>query len=138
LDYTQQHPPTAGAAAMFSRLCIAAVALVLTTAVACADPVLVNRPGLPLRPEPVEARLIDGSKLFLALNERQIEIATPYGKLQIKLTEIQRIEFGTRVAPDVARKIDAAVSTLESSDEKKAEAWAALAEAKEFAYPTLL
>src|SRR5262245_40939359 len=96
-------------------------AFVFVSTTLAAEPV--NRPGLPLRPEPVEARLSDGSRLFVAVNEVQIIVTTPYGKLQIKLAEIQRIEFGIRVPADVARKIDTAVSLLESDGEKKADAW---------------
>jgi len=104
-------------------------------ALALAEPPSVNRPGLPLRREPVEVRLVDGSRLFLTLNDAEIAVTTPYGPLKLKLAEIQRIEFGRRAPAAVAGKVDAAVAALRTADNP--EAWAALAEAGEWAYQPL-
>src|SRR5262249_25642804 len=110
----------------------------LLTTVARADSKPLNRPGLPLRPEPVEVRLVDGSKLFLTLGEESLDITTAYGKLRIKLTDVQKIEFGIRPSPEAVKRIDVAMALLTSGEEKKTDAWLVLAEVKDFGYPTLL
>jgi hypothetical protein len=112
--------------------------LALPAMTARADTKLVNRPGLPIRAEPVEVRLVDGSKMFLAVGEESLDITTRYGKLTVKLADVQRVEFGRRIPPDVLRRIDTAIALLASGDEKKTDAWITLADVKEFAYPTLL
>src|SRR5687767_3324830 len=94
--------------------CLSVILLIIAVPVARADSKPLNRPGMPLRPEAVEVRLIDGSRLFLTLTEEALSVATPYGKLQIKLADIQKVEFGIRVPPATARKIEAAVAVLES------------------------
>lgn len=114
------------------------LAAVLIVSAAHADSKPLNRPGLPLRAEPVEVRLVDGSKLFLVLGEESLDVTTPYGKLRIRLAEINRIEFGVHAPPDVLQRIDTAIALLASGDEKQTDAWLALAAAKEFAYPTLV
>ena len=101
------------------------------------DSVLRNRPGLPLRAEPVEIRLTDGSSFFTAVLEDQLDITTPYGKLKIKLASVTKIEFGIRIPADLAKKLENAAALLEKAD-KRVEAWSTLTEAKEFAYPTLV
>ncbi len=102
--------------------------MLLAPGLAYADSRPVNRPGMPLRPEPTEVRLVDGSRLHLSLNEQQIEVATPYGKLIIKLSDVQRIEFGTRLQPEVAGKAAAAVAQVRNADGAKREAgWKSLA-----------
>ncbi len=97
-----------------------------------------NRPGLPLRAESVEVYLIDGSRLFLTLGEDAIDVTTPYGKLRIKLADVTKIDFGIRPPPEVQKRIETAIALLASGDEKKTDAWMALAGAKDFAYPTLV
>jgi hypothetical protein len=119
------------------RLVSFLLAITIATA-ARADSKPLNRPGLPLRPEPVEIQLIDGSKLFLTLGDDAIDVTTPYGKLRIRLAEITRIEFGMRPPSAVRSRIETAVALLASGDEKRTDAWLALAAAKEFAYPTLV
>src|ERR1700721_1789047 len=102
--------PATGAAAMRVRyFAIASMVILIGAAGGRADSVLRNRPELPLQPEAVEIRLTDGSALHLALLEEQIDVATPYGKLRIKLKNVMRIEFGVRTPPELARKIEAAV-----------------------------
>jgi len=103
-----------------------------------ADSKPLNRPGLPLRAEPVEVQLVDGSTLFLTLGEDALDVTTPYGKLRIKLAEIAKIEFGVRPPPEVQKRIETAIALLASGDDKKTDAWLALVGAKEFAYPTLV
>src|SRR5262245_37344957 len=120
-----------------SRLSSLLVAMMIVSA-ARAESKPLNRPGLPLRAEPVEIHLVDGSKLFLSLGEESLDVTTPYGKLRIRLAEINRIEFGIHAPSDVLQRIDAAVALLASGDEKNTDAWLRLAAAKEFAYPTLV
>lgn len=118
---------------------IFALSLVLAAGIVRADSRPVNRPGLPLRPEATEVRLIDGSRLHLTLNEQRIEVATAYGQLVIKLSDVQRIEFGTRLPAEVASKAAAAVALVKSSDGSQRDAgWKSLADLKENAYPSLL
>jgi hypothetical protein len=115
----------------------AAFALSIGLAPSRADSTLRNRQGMPLQPEAVEVHLADDSTLYLALLEDQIDVTTPYGKLRIKLASVLKIDFAIRIPADQAQKIDAAVATLEGGAGKPADAWAALAAAKEFAYPAL-
>lgn len=97
-----------------------------------------KRPGLPLRDEGAEVRLIDGSRLHLTVREEQIEVTTPYGRLTIKLANIQQIEFGRHLSAEAAKKAAAALALIESADDKKRqEGWKLLADLKEFAYPSL-
>ena len=117
---------------------LASVAILVAAATGRTDSVLRNRPGLPLQPEAVEIRLTDGSGLFLSLLEEQIDVTTPYGKLRIKLRSVMKIEFGIRIPAELGQKIDAAVASMDSGEDKRVEAWKALAEAKEYAYPALL
>src|SRR5262245_17604999 len=113
--------------------------LLMTTVISWADPNPLNRPGAPIRTQATEVRLVDGSRLHLTLREEQVVVTTSYGKLTIKLADIQRIEFGTRLPAEAAAKAAGAVALLESTDEKKRdEGWKALAELKELAFPTLV
>src|SRR5215471_1018824 len=63
-------------------------------------------------PEPgaVEVRFTDDSVLKLTLRDERIPLTTPYGKLLVPVADIRRIEFGWRVADDVARRIETAVA----------------------------
>jgi hypothetical protein len=120
------------------RLIVAAI-LLLAPALAEADPTPLNRPGMPLRAESTEVQLVDGSRLFLTLQDEQIEVTTPYGKLTIKLADILRVEFGTRLSAESAAKAATALALADSADDKsRDQAWKILTELKESAYPALL
>lgn len=120
------------------RLIVAAI-LWLAPALVLADPTPLNRPGMPLRAESTEIRLVDGSRLFLTLQDEQIDVTTPYGKLAIKLADILRVEFGTRLSAEAAAKAATALALAESADDRsRDQAWKILAELKESAYPALL
>ena len=98
----------------------------------------VTRPGLPLRNEGAEVRLIDGSRLHLTVQESEFEVTTPYGRLTMKLADIQRIEFGVHLSAEIANKAATAIALVESADDKKRqEGWKLLAGLKESAYPSL-
>ena len=62
----------------------------------------------------VEVRLADGSVLKLTLREDKFNVATEFGKLAIPVADVSRIEFATRIANDVAKRIKAAVAKLGS------------------------
>lgn len=86
-----------------------------------------------------EVRCLDDSTLRITLLDEQIELGTPFGKLLIPATEIRRIDFGWRIPPDVAKRIEAAVANLGNADFKlREEAAVQLMEIGERAYPALL
>jgi LCCL domain len=92
-------------------------------------------------PEPgaVEVRFIDDSALKLTLRDERIPLSTPYGKLLVPVADIRRIEFGWRVADDVARRIETAIANLGSPQFRQREAATAeLLKLREKAYPALL
>jgi hypothetical protein len=92
-------------------------------------------------PEPgaVEVRFTDDSVLKLTLRDERIPLSTPYGKLLVPVADIRRIEFGWRVADDVARRIEAAVGNLGSPQFRQREAATAeLLKLRGKAYPALL
>jgi hypothetical protein len=92
-------------------------------------------------PEPavLQARFTDDSVLKLSLREEKIELTTPYGKLHIPVADIRRVDFGTHIPEDVAKRIDAAIADLGSTDfEKRESASAELLKLREKAYPSLL
>jgi LCCL domain len=120
-------------------ICTSAFMVLLAPLVSRADPKPVNRPGTPIRAEATEVRLIDGSRLYLTVRADQFDVTTPYGKLKIKLADIQRIEFGTRLPGEAAARAAGALALLESTDDKKREeGWRALVELRELAFPTLI
>lgn len=61
---------------------------------------------------PHNVRFTDGSTFKVVLKESAIEIVTPYGKLQVPVSEIERIEFATRLTDDTAKRIEEAVANL--------------------------
>src|SRR5260370_5508599 len=75
-------------------------------------------------PEPgwVEVRFTDDSNLKLALKIERVDLHTPYGKLQITIADIRRIEFATRIPVDVAARVDAAVAHLGNNQYRVREA----------------
>jgi hypothetical protein len=47
-------------------------------------------------PPNLEARLVEGGTLNLALLDERVEFITPYGRLSVPLTDVKRMEFATR------------------------------------------
>jgi len=96
-------------------------------------------PKLPVEPGAVEVSFTDGSNLKLLLRDEKIELATPYGKLNIAVADIQRIEFATRLSDEDSKRIHTALLDLGSSEFGKREAASAgLLKLREKAYPKLL
>jgi hypothetical protein len=86
----------------------------------------------------VEVRFVDGSTMRLVLRDQKINLTSPYGKMQVPVQEIHRIEFATRVPEEVTRRIEAAVANL--GDDKfpvREKASAELLKLSERAYPAL-
>src|SRR5437773_5680833 len=63
-------------------------------------------------PPTLEARLVEGGTLNLALLDERIEFITPYGRLSIPLTDVKRLEFATRVSQEVAERVEKAIRDL--------------------------
>jgi hypothetical protein len=64
----------------------------------------------------VTVRLRDNSTLKMTIKDESVELTTKYGKMRIPVADIVQIDFATRVSPEVARKIDAAIGNLGSKD----------------------
>jgi hypothetical protein len=89
-------------------------------------------------PVPPELRFADGSAIRMALLQDQIEVRTKYGLLTIPLTDVRAIEFGLRVPPDTARRLEAAAAGLASEEfPQREKASAELLALKELAWPTV-
>jgi hypothetical protein len=86
----------------------------------------------------LEARIVDGSKVKLTLLDEKLELNTPYGKLQIPVSEIRQIDVAWRIPDEDVRKIDAAIIQLGSPEFPRRRAAAEeLAAFGEKAYPAL-
>src|SRR5262249_35952495 len=87
----------------------------------------------------IEAHLVDGSRVKVQLKDEKIEINTRYGKLLIPTADIRSLEFATRVAEDVQKRIESAVAKLGSDEPTAREAaTTALLEIGAPAYPWLV
>ena len=87
----------------------------------------------------MEVAFTDGSNLKMLLRDEKITLVTPHGKLTIAVTDIQRIEFATRVSEEDAKRIPTAIADLGSSDFSKREtASFQLLKLREKGYPALL
>src|SRR5437588_8357809 len=62
-----------------------------------------------------EVHFANGSSVRLAILQDKIDVQTRYGKLSIPLADIQRIEFGVHLPPDIARKVEEGIAKLASS-----------------------
>jgi hypothetical protein len=86
-----------------------------------------------------EARCSDGSVLRLTLLESKIPLKTDYGMVMIPVGDIGRIDFATRISPEVAQRIKMAIERLGDPDFKAREtAMSELLELERAAYPALL
>lgn len=119
------------------------VALALSSPVwGAGRPREVESPRKPAEAPPagaVEVHFTDGSVLKLQLRDARVEVTTPYGKLQIPVGDVQRVEFATRVPEELGRRIEADVADLGSSDYPRRQAAEnELMKLREKAYPALL
>jgi hypothetical protein len=81
----------------------------------------------------------NGTVVKLKVLDDKLTLKTAYGKLVIPLNKVTEIEFATRLAPAVEKKIDEAIKALGDDDAKKRDAAAAaLGKLKLKAYPALL
>jgi len=87
----------------------------------------------------VEVRFTDNSVLKLAIREEKIDFQTQYGKLQIPLADIRKIEFGLRVPDEISRRVEAAVDDLGNQQYRRREAAGAiLLGLREKAFPAVM
>jgi hypothetical protein len=86
----------------------------------------------------VEVHCNDGSIVKGILKEEKIELATPYGKLLIPVSDIHKIDLGVRPTAEEYNRIDAAIKDLGQADAKRQAAADALLALKEKAYPALI
>ena len=94
--------------------------------------------NVPAPPELAEVRFADGSTVRMLLTQSAVEITTRYGKLEVPVPDIRRIEFGFRYPDGVLPRIEASARQLGSSDAKdRAKAAQDLLEHRELSYPTL-
>jgi hypothetical protein len=90
-------------------------------------------------PAVIEAKFMDGSTLKLSLRDDAIEIVTPYGRLRVPTAEIRRLDFATRIPPDIAEQIDAWIADLGNPQFKVREtATAELAKLQDRAFHALV
>src|SRR4051812_12259025 len=74
------------------------------------------------RPNEVEVRLADGSRVRMTMREPNLTVETKYGHLTIPTPEITRIEFGVRADEGVGRRVQEAVKRLGHEDFKERDA----------------
>jgi hypothetical protein len=85
-----------------------------------------------------EVRLGDGSLVRMTILQETIEVMTKYGKLNIPVRDIRRIEFGLHLPEGMESQIEAAVRQLGSSVFKqREEAVRELVGMGAFAYPAM-
>jgi hypothetical protein len=90
-------------------------------------------------PGEVEILFANGSLVRMTMIQEKIDILTPYGKLNVPLKDIRRIEFGLHVPEGMDKKVDAAIKQLASADFKEREAAVReLVTLGVYAYPALL
>jgi hypothetical protein len=80
----------------------------------------------------------DGSSLKMILRDESIELTTRYGKLRIPIAEIEQIDFATRIAPEMQKRVDAAIADLGHREfDKRQAAGTELLALRENAYQAL-
>jgi hypothetical protein len=118
--------------------------LVLLTNVSQSQPqttgdVPAPKSGKPAAESLLEVRFTDNSVMKLAIKDERIAVTTPYGKLNIPVADIRRIEFGLRVSDEVAKRIEAAVADLGHPEFRNREAASAiLFGLREKGYPAIV
>jgi hypothetical protein len=119
-----------------TRLFVLFVAMALTSATVRADQ---PREEPAAKNGKMEVRFTDNSVMKLSIKDDWIAITTPYGKLTIPVVDIQRIDVGLRIPDDAAKRIEAAVADLGSTEFKKREAASAiLLVFREKGYPAIV
>ena len=71
---------------------------------------------LDIDPRAVVAHFIDGSVVKLTLNDDKFEVVTASGKKAVRLADVRKIEFASRVPDDLAKKIAAIIVRLGSEE----------------------
>ena len=92
----------------------------------------------PSRPNIAEVRFGDGSIVRMTLLQETIEVQTKYGKLNIPVHEVRKVEFGLHVPPDVHQQITQSIKRLASEVYKDRDvAGKDLVQVGHFAFPSL-
>src|SRR5262245_2154547 len=92
----------------------------------------------PSRPSIAEVRFSDGSIVRMTLLQENLEVQTKYGKLNIPLNEVRRIEFGLHVTPEMNQQITQSIKRLASDVYKERDgASKELVQVGHFAFPSL-
>lgn len=118
-------------------------ALYCTTVVSTGEPAPLGQSltsGKPqAAPVEVEIRYIDDSTMKLKVLDIQLEMVTKYGTLQIPVADIRKIDFASRTPPEIAERINLAISNLSHPDfQVREQATAELKGYRERAYGPLL
>ena len=114
------------------------VTLALLVTLAVSSRSLAQDQPVSSRPTVAEVRFNDGSIVRMTLLQSDLEVATKYGKLQIPLAEIRRVEFGLHVPPDVNQQINQSIKRLASDVYKERDcASKELMQVGHFAFPSL-
>jgi hypothetical protein len=97
-----------------------------------------QEPTSPARPSIAEVRFSDGSIVRMTLLQETIEVQTKYGKLNIPVTDIRRVEFGLHVTPELNQQITQSIKRLASDVYKERDvASKDLIQAGHYAFPLL-
>jgi hypothetical protein len=90
------------------------------------------------RPNEVEVRFGDGSKVRMQLLQESLEIVTKYGKLVVPTDDVRGIDFGVHLPDGVEEQIKAAIGRLGSTSFKERDAaMNELIKLGGYAYPAL-
>lgn len=127
-------------ARLFARIAPVALAALALSYVAVSDAAPVTGTTVSaVAGTEVEVRCVDDSVLKLKLLDERLNISTRYGSLQVPVADIRRIEFATRVTPEVAERVSLLIANLNHPDfEAREKATAELRELRERAYFPLL
>jgi hypothetical protein len=125
--------------AHFGPIALFSAAFIATThGLSGVTPAALPQPTKPAATD-VEVRCVDDSVVKLKLLDDRLDVVTKYGKLEIPAADIRRIEFATRVPPEVTERISLLISNLNHPDfEMREKAMAELREMRERAYFQLL
>jgi flagellin-specific chaperone FliS len=81
----------------------------------------------------------DGTTVRILTLQDKLEVTTKYGKLAVPTADVRRIEFGLHTPADIAKKVEEAMTELESSDfSQREEAGKRLVTLGRYAYPALV
>lgn len=90
------------------------------------------------RPSIAEVRFSDGSVVRMTLQQDSLEVQTKYGKLNIPMAEVRRVEFGLHVPHDMNLQITQSIKRLASDVYKERDvASKDLVQVGHFAFPSL-